>query len=55
MFDGGYQETSGFTDDKNLLVFHYRMTLQDVEDVLYERDIILKGGEFAESKNISII
>ena len=42
-------------DDLPLLVFHYRMTLEAVQDLLYQRDIILKGNEFLQSKNIEIL
>lgn len=45
----------GDNDDLPLLVFHYGMTLQQIEDILYERDIILRGDEFVHSKNISIV
>lgn len=37
-----------------LLVFHYNTTLEQVEKLLYERDIILKGDKFIQSKNIKI-
>ena len=37
-----------------LLVFHYGMTLQDVEDKLYERDIILKKDKFIQTKDFKI-
>ena len=53
MFEGGFQESSD--NEMPLLVFHYRMTLEDVENELYERDIILKGKEFLQSKNIEIV
>lgn len=51
--DGGFKESSD--EDAPLLVFHYRMSLEDVQDLLYERDIILKGKEFLQSKNIEIV
>lgn len=37
-----------------LLVFHYNMTLEDVEKTLYERNIILRKDKFMQSKNIKI-
>ena len=37
-----------------ILVFHYNMTLDDVEKTLYERDIILRKDKFIQSKNIKI-
>lgn len=37
-----------------LLVFHYGSTLQEVQDSLYERDIVLNNNEFVEGKNINI-
>jgi len=54
MFSSGFQESTKNHEEK-IMVFHYRMTLQDVEDILYEKDIILKGKEFTTTKNISII
>ena len=54
MFNSGYQESNKH-DDGKILVFHYRMTLQDVEDLLYEKDIILKGKQFTTATNISIV
>jgi len=53
IFDKNLKSSTN-NDDVPLLVFHYRMTLKDVEDLLYERDIILKGNEFLQSKNIKI-
>jgi hypothetical protein len=37
-----------------LLVFHYNMTLEEVEKTLYERNIILRKDKFIQSKNIKI-
>lgn len=53
MFTEGYVDNSEM--EESLLVFHYRMTFDDVKDVLYERDIILKDKEFLQAKNIDII
>ena len=41
-------------DDTGIIVFHYGMTLKDVEKTLYERDIILRKDKFIQSKNIKI-
>lgn len=38
----------------DVLVFHYGMTLEDVENTLYDRDIILRKKEFVQTKNIKI-
>jgi hypothetical protein len=38
----------------DVIVFHYHMTLEDVEKTLYERDIILRKDKFIQSKNIKI-
>jgi hypothetical protein len=38
----------------DVLVFHYGMTLEEVEKTLYERDIILRKDKFMQSKNIKI-
>lgn len=38
----------------DVLVFHYGMTLEDVEKLLYGRDIILKKNKFIQTKNIKI-
>lgn len=43
-------------DDKSefpLLVFHYGMTLKDVEDKLYERNIIIRGKKFINTSAIN--
>ena len=48
---GGKEETES---DIDVLVFHYGMTLEDVENVLYQRDIILRKDKFIQSKNIKI-
>jgi hypothetical protein len=42
-------------DDLPLLVFHYGMSLAEVCDLFYERNIILKEKEFVEAANIKII
>ena len=41
-------------DDSGIMVFHYGMTLEDVEKTLYERDIILKKDKLIQTKNIKI-
>ena len=38
----------------DVIVFHYGMSLEDVEKTLYERDIILRKDKFIQSKNIKI-
>ncbi len=48
---GGKEETES---DIDVLVFHYGMTLENVENVLYQRDIILRKDKFIQSKNIKI-
>lgn len=49
-----YEEMfSGNNDDLPLLVFHYGNTLKDVEDKLYERNIILKGDNFINTSAIT--
>jgi hypothetical protein len=37
-----------------LLVFHYGVSVQDVVDKFYERDIVLQNNEFIEGKNINV-
>ena len=49
---GGEEEKSETEID--VLVFHYGMSLEDVEKTLYERDIILRKDKFIQSKNIKI-
>lgn len=44
---------NGNNDDLPLLVFHYGNSLKDVEDKLYERNIILKGSKFINPSAIS--
>jgi hypothetical protein len=39
----------------DVLVFHYGMTLEQVEKILYERDIHLRKDSFVQSKNIKIV
>jgi len=38
----------------DVLVFHYGMSLDDVEKTLIERDIILRKDKFVQTKNIKI-
>lgn len=48
-FTEDYEDLFGGEDtdeDLPLLVFHFGMSLKEVEDKLYERDIRLKNGEF---------
>ncbi len=40
-------------DEMPLLVFHYGMTLKKIQDLLYERKIILKEDSFIETKSLS--
>jgi len=49
-----FGEPSEEQDELPLLVFHYNMTIKDVEAKLYERDIILRKDQFIQSKNIKI-
>lgn len=42
-------------DDMPLLVFHYGMTLTQVKNLFYNRNIILKGNEFVEAANVKLI
>jgi hypothetical protein len=42
-------------DDVPLLVFHYGMSLTQVKDLFYNRNIILKGNEFVEAANVKLI
>jgi hypothetical protein len=55
IFSNNVIDESINNDDLPLLVFHYRMTFQDVQDLLYQRDIILKNNEFIQAKNIEIL
>lgn len=41
-------------DDLPLLVFHFGMTLNQVENILYQRDIILHDNAFKSYNNINI-
>lgn len=42
-------------DDVPLLVFRYGMSLTQVKDLFYNRNIILKGNEFVEAANVKLI
>ena len=42
-------------DDIPLLVFHYGMSLKQIKDLLYARNIILKNDEFLETSKVKII
>jgi hypothetical protein len=41
-------------DDLPLLIFHYGMNQQEVEDQLFQRDVVLKKDQFVHSKNIEM-
>ena len=41
-------------EDTPLIVFHYGISLKEVIDLLYERNIVLTNGEFVEAGNIKI-
>jgi hypothetical protein len=41
-------------DDLPLLVFHYGMPISQVEDIFYQRDIVLKDDKFIHSSGIKI-
>ena len=49
---GDYEQLMDNNDDMPLLVFHYGMTLKQVEDKLYERNIIIKGNQFINTSAI---
>ena len=42
-------------EDVPLLVFHYGMSLAQIKDLFYERNIILKGNDFVEAANVKLI
>jgi len=48
-----YDEMFENNDDLPLLVFHYGNTLKDVENKLYERNIILKGEKFINTSALT--
>jgi hypothetical protein len=48
-----YEEMFEGNEDMPLLVFHYGMTLKQVEDKLYERNIIIKGNQFINTSAIT--
>jgi len=54
IFDRLGEKVEAESDGIDVLVFHYGMTLDDVEKTLYERDIILRKDKFIQSKNIKI-
>lgn len=47
----GDAEYAALYGDMPLLVFHYGMTTDQVKDLLYERDVILKGNDFTATKS----
>ena len=48
-----YEEMFESNDELPLLVFHYGMTKKQVEDKLYERNIILKENSFINTSAIT--
>ena len=51
-----YESYETMYDEKNdspYMVFHFGMTLEQVEDILYSRDIILDNGSFVNSNQIT--
>lgn len=54
--DYEYEDYETMFDEKEespLLVFHFGMTLEQVEDLLYGRDIVLHNGSFVSSEHIA--
>lgn len=49
----GYDMMMTPIDEMPLLVFHYGMTLKQIQDLFYERRIILKEDSFIETKSLS--
>jgi len=49
------QENYSDNEDLPLLVFHYGMTLAEVCDIFYQRNIILKEKEFVEAAKVKLI
>jgi len=47
----GDPEYNALYGNMPLLVFHYGMTTEQVKDLLYERDVILKGNDFVATKS----
>lgn len=47
-----YEEMFGDKDEMPLLVFHYGMKFKDVEDKLYERNIIIKDNKFINTSSL---
>ena len=43
------------TSDLPLLVFHYGMTLENITELLNERNFILKNDKFIETKSIKFV
>lgn len=52
--DFDFEDLVDDNSDMPILVFHYGMTLKDVEDKLYERNIILKGENFINTNSITV-
>ena len=56
--ENGYSSYDNLMNDEKdlpLLVFHYGITLQEVIDLLYERNIVLKNNEFVEATSIKLL
>lgn len=55
-YDDGWDigEDSSEMSDMPLLVFHYGISVQDVVDKFYERDIVLQNNEFVQGNNIEV-
>lgn len=51
--DFDYEDMMEDNSDKPLLVFHYGMTFKNVEDRLYERNIILRGEKFINTSALA--
>jgi hypothetical protein len=54
----GYSSYDKLMEDKKdlpLLVFHYGITLKNVKDLLYERNILFKNKEFIEACKIQLV
>jgi hypothetical protein len=58
--DNGYDDyehifSNESNDELPLLVFHYGMTLKEVKNLLYSRNIILKNDNFIETSKVKIV
>lgn len=55
--DYEYDDYENIYDEKDelpLLVFHFGMTFSQVENIFYQRDIIIKDNSFKSSQNIQL-